>query len=241
MSWPGSVVAPVPMSEIPKLQEATPVVGIIDPDPVARDGLRTLLHGVGVDVSTFDSAEGYLLAATGRQLSCLIVDLLLPGMSGLEFLRRLRSAGNDTPIVLLADESDVPTAVAAMREGATDFIEKPYVNVAVLRQVQKLLRKGKDDDARVILWPSGHEQRRKLVRRTTVLVAVSRTRRVRARPESRRAVHRTRERSGSQAEKWRASPATRAAAFHAFSCARASRCFSRSASARGASSQCSRR
>ena len=133
------------MSEIPKLQEATPVVGIIDPDPVARDGLRALLHGVGVDVSTFDSAEGYLLAATGRPLSCLIVDLLLPGMSGLEFLRRLRSAGNDTPIVLLADESDVPTAVAAMREGATDFIEKPYVNVAVLRQVQKLLRKGKDD------------------------------------------------------------------------------------------------
>jgi len=147
MSWPGSVVAPIRMSEIPVVQEAPPVVGIIDPDPVAREGLRTLLHGVGVDVSTFDSAESYLLAANGRHLSCLIVDLLLPGMSGLEFLRRLRSAGNDTPVVLLADESDVPTAVAAMREGASDFIEKPYVNVAVLRQVQKLLR-SKNDPAR---------------------------------------------------------------------------------------------
>jgi len=144
MSWPGPVVAPIRMSEKPPVQEAPPVVGIIDPDPVAREGLRTLLHGVGVDVSTFDSAESYLLASSGRHLSCLIVDLLLPGMSGLEFLRRLRSGGNDTPVVLLADESDVPTAVAAMREGATDFIEKPYVNVAVLRQVQKLLRKGKD-------------------------------------------------------------------------------------------------
>jgi FixJ family two-component response regulator len=132
------------MSQMPPVQEAPPVVGVIDPDPVAREGLRALLHGVGVDVSTFDSAESYLLASNGRHLSCLIVDLLLPGMSGLEFLRRLRSSGNDTPIVLLADESDVPTAVAAMREGATDFIEKPYVNVAVLRQVQKLLRKGKD-------------------------------------------------------------------------------------------------
>ncbi len=120
------------------------MVGVIDPDPVAREGLRSLLHGVGVDVSTFDSAESYLLAANGRHLSCLIVDLLLPGMSGLEFLRRLRKAGNDTPVVLLADESDVPTAVAAMREGASDFIEKPYVNVAVLRQVQKLLRKGRE-------------------------------------------------------------------------------------------------
>ncbi|HVN41616.1 MAG TPA: response regulator [Steroidobacteraceae bacterium] len=120
-------------------QEAPPVVGVIDPDPVARDGLRALLRGVGVEVATFDSAESYLLAGNGRHLGCLIVDLLLPGMSGLEFLRRLRSAGNDVPVILLADESDVPTAVAAMREGATDFIEKPYVNVAVLKQVQKLL------------------------------------------------------------------------------------------------------
>lgn len=140
------MVAPIRMSETPAVQDAPPVVGIIDPDPVAREGLRVLLHGVGVDVSTFDSAESYLLAASGRHLACLIVDLLLPGMSGLEFLRRLRSAGSDIPVVLLADESDVPTAVAAMREGATDFIEKPYVNVAVLRQVQKLLR-GRNDPA----------------------------------------------------------------------------------------------
>jgi two-component system response regulator FixJ len=147
MSWPGSVVAPIRMSEITAPQDTPPVVGVIDPDPVAREGLRSFLHGVGVDVSTFDSAESYLLAANGRHLACLIVDLLLPGMSGLEFLRRLRSAGNDIPVVLLADESDVPTAVAAMREGATDFIEKPYVNVAVLRQVQKLLH-GRNNPAR---------------------------------------------------------------------------------------------
>ena len=69
------------------------------------------------------------------------MDLLLPGMSGLDLLRRLRRAGNDVPVVLLADESDVPTAVAAMREGATDFIEKPYMDVAVLKQVQKLIRR----------------------------------------------------------------------------------------------------
>jgi two-component system response regulator FixJ len=92
-----------------------------------------------VEVLEYDSAETYLLSGTGKHLSCLIVDLLLPGMSGLELLRRLRSVGNDVPVILLADESDVPTAVAAMREGATDFIEKPYVNVAVLKQVQKLL------------------------------------------------------------------------------------------------------
>jgi FixJ family two-component response regulator len=127
------------MQKMPAQQDAPPVVGVIDPDPVARSGLRTLLHGLGIDVSTFDSAETYLLAQNGRHVACLIVDLLLPGMSGLELLRRLRSSGNDVPVILLADESDVPTAVAAMREGATDFIEKPYVDVAVLKQVQKLL------------------------------------------------------------------------------------------------------
>jgi two-component system response regulator FixJ len=121
-------------------QEAPPPVGVIDPDPAARAGIHTLLQPIGVEVVPFDSAEAYLLAERDRELSCLIVELLLPGMSGLELLRQLRSLGNDVPVILLADESDVPTAVAAMREGATDFIEKPYVNVAVLKQVQKLLR-----------------------------------------------------------------------------------------------------
>jgi two-component system response regulator FixJ len=127
-------------------QDAAPMIGIIDSDATARAGLESLLQPVGVHVSAFDSAESYLLSTKGKQVACLIVDLLLPGMSGLELLRRLRSAGNDVPVILLADESDVPTAVAAMREGATDFIEKPYVNVAVLKQVQKLLR-GRDGRA----------------------------------------------------------------------------------------------
>jgi two-component system response regulator FixJ len=129
------------MAESKYSQDPPPHVGVIDPDPVARGGLRALLRRNGVDVSTFDSAESYLLASSGRHLACLIVDLLLPGMSGLELLRRLRSAGNDVPVVLLADESDIPTAVAAMREGATDFIEKPYMDIAVLKQVQKLIRR----------------------------------------------------------------------------------------------------
>jgi two-component system, chemotaxis family, CheB/CheR fusion protein len=128
------------MTHVEPKPEAPSAVGVIDPDPVAREELRSLLLPIGVDVCSFDSAESFLLADVGKGLACLIVDLLLPGMSGLELLRRLRSNGNNVPVILLADESDVPTAVAAMREGATDFIEKPYVNVAVLKQVQKLLR-----------------------------------------------------------------------------------------------------
>jgi CheY-like chemotaxis protein len=143
LSWPGLVVAASSMSsKSSATPEAPTIVGVIDSDPVARAGIEALLRPIGVEVVPYDSAEAYLLAGPGKPLACLIVDLLLPGMSGLELLRRLRGLGNDVPLILLADESDVPTAVAAMREGATDFIEKPYVSVAVLKQVQKLLQLG---------------------------------------------------------------------------------------------------
>ena len=121
-------------------QEVPPIVGVIDSDPVARAALKNLLRPVEVEVTGFETAEAYLLSGSSRSMACLVVDLLLPGMSGLELLRRLRSNGNDVPVILLADESDVPTAVAAMREGATDFIEKPYADVAILKQVHKLIR-----------------------------------------------------------------------------------------------------
>ena len=81
------------MTEPPAPQEAPTNIGVIDPDPVTRKGLSTLLRRLGVDVSTFDSAESFLLAPGRREIACLVVDLLLPGMSGLELLRRLRTAG----------------------------------------------------------------------------------------------------------------------------------------------------
>ena len=87
------------------MQEAPPPVGVIDADPAGRAGIRALLQPLGVDVVAFDSAEAYLTSGAARELSCLIVDLLLPGMSGLELLRHLRSQGNDVPLILLADES----------------------------------------------------------------------------------------------------------------------------------------
>ena len=129
VSSAGSLVAHFPMSPaISAAQEAPPVVGLIDSDPLARAALKTLLQPVGVDVVGFDTAESYLLSGSSRSLACLIVDLLLPGMSGLELLRRLRSNGNDVPVILLADESDVPPAVAAMRQGATGLSGKTSEN-----------------------------------------------------------------------------------------------------------------
>ncbi|HSN72663.1 MAG TPA: response regulator [Steroidobacteraceae bacterium] len=115
------------------------MVAIIEADARARDALRSLIATLDVDVSTFDTAEDYLHAH--RRANCLIAQIALPGMSGIDLLRRLRSGGDTLPVILLADESDVPTAVAAMREGASDFIEKPHADVAILRRVSQLLRR----------------------------------------------------------------------------------------------------
>ena len=76
------------MQHLPATQDAPPIVGVIDPDPVARSGLRTLLHGLGIDVSNFDSAESYLLAANGRHLKGLLVDQI----SGEQFVTKREPA-----------------------------------------------------------------------------------------------------------------------------------------------------
>jgi FixJ family two-component response regulator len=97
-----------------------------------------LLSSLDADVKVYDSAESYL-AARGDSLGCLITDVELPGMSGLDLLRLLRAAHAAPPVILLGEESDVCGAVTAMREGAVDFIEKPHVDVAILRRVAYLL------------------------------------------------------------------------------------------------------
>jgi two-component system CheB/CheR fusion protein len=113
-------------------------VALIEPDASDRSALRTLLSSLDADIHDYDSAESYLQSRLGA-LACLIIDMALPGMSGLELLRLLRNQQLSAPVILLGEESDVSTAVSAMREGAVDFIEKPYLDVAIRRRVAYLL------------------------------------------------------------------------------------------------------
>lgn len=98
-----------------------------------------MLSALDIDVSDYDSAESYLAAST-QGTRCLITDFELPGMSGLELLRYLRAHGVMSPTIVLGEDSDVPTAVAAIREGATDFIEMPCAELAIAQRVAQLLR-----------------------------------------------------------------------------------------------------
>jgi FixJ family two-component response regulator len=115
-----------------------PLIAVIEADATDRRMLCSLLRSLSVDVRAFDSAESYLSAAAGK-LDCLIADVELPGMSGIELLRLLRSRGIDDPVIVLGAAEDVRAAVMAMRAGASDFIEKTNVDLGVLARVTNLI------------------------------------------------------------------------------------------------------
>jgi FixJ family two-component response regulator len=115
-----------------------PVVAVIEANVSERRTLRSLLSALDIDVRDYDSAESYL-AAGPDGFGCVITDVVLPGMSGFDLLRQLRSHKAPLPIILLGEESDVRGAVTAMREGAVDFFEKSHLDAAIARRVAYLL------------------------------------------------------------------------------------------------------
>ena len=119
-----------------------PLIAIIEADATDRKMLCTLLSSLHVDVRVFDSAESYLDSCR-IPLDCLIADAELPGMSGIELLRLLRSRGIEDPVILLGAAEDVRAAVTAMRAGALDFIEKTNIDLGVLRRVTHLLHENR--------------------------------------------------------------------------------------------------
>lgn len=118
-----------------------PSIAIVDSDATTRQTLRALLGALDVEVQLYADAETYLAQAIGKTAAaCLIIDVDLAGMSGLQLLKRVRASNAETPVILVTSEPEVSLAVAAMRLGATDFIEKPQLDVALLRRVSQLLR-----------------------------------------------------------------------------------------------------
>jgi DNA-binding NtrC family response regulator len=105
---------------------ARPVVCVVDDDSLVRESVDGLLRAEGFHVDTFESAESFLGRPRPQPPACLIVDLALPGMSGLDLHRELTRTGMDFPVILLTAYGNVPTSVQAMRAGAVDFLTKPY-------------------------------------------------------------------------------------------------------------------
>lgn len=114
--------------------QATSTIYIVDDDEAVRDSLRWLLEANGYRVKSFSGAEEFLQAYDPDQVGVLIVDVRMPGMSGLELQEALISRQAPLPIVFITGHGDVPMAVSTMKKGAVDFLEKPF-NEAELRDI----------------------------------------------------------------------------------------------------------
>lgn len=108
---------------------------IVDDDPAVRDALQWLLQSRGVPSQTWMSAGEFLSFATADLCGCILLDVRMPGMSGIELFDRLRARHCRLPVIFLTGHGDVPMAVQALKDGAFDFIEKPYDDNALVDKV----------------------------------------------------------------------------------------------------------
>ncbi|MBV9827894.1 MAG: response regulator [Alphaproteobacteria bacterium] len=112
---------------------------IVDDDEAVRQSLATLLEAVGYNVRSFAEAELFLEAAASLPPGCLIADVRMPGIDGLELQRRLHDRALRFPVIIVTGHADVPLAVRAMKAGALDIIEKPFTAPAILTSVRAAL------------------------------------------------------------------------------------------------------
>lgn len=114
-----------------------PLVCVVDDDEAVRDSLHILLSGAGFRVQSFASGSAFLDGFSARETDCVLLDIVLDDMNGLEVLEHLTEKGVGVPVVMITGNADVPTAVRAMKAGAADFIEKPYSDELIFSTIQR--------------------------------------------------------------------------------------------------------
>jgi len=130
----------LPTSKVdPQQEDSSEVIFIVDDDSALRSGLDTLFRSVGFAVEAFSSAADCLGAMTENSSGCLVVDVRMPGLSGMDLQTRLSEANITLPIIFMSGHGDIPMAVSAMRAGAVDFLEKPFRHHEMLNAVNRAL------------------------------------------------------------------------------------------------------
>jgi len=120
------------------------IVYVIDDDEAVRQSLEFLLKTSGITVLGFESAKVFLEKLPHIKSGCIITDVRMPEITGIDLLRRMRDSGVDIPVIVITGHGDVSLAVEAMKVGAVDFLEKPFDDEALLSSVRSALRKGAD-------------------------------------------------------------------------------------------------
>ena len=115
-------------------------VYIVDDDEAVRDSLSLLLKSVGIPNKTFENATAFLAAGADPHAGCLVLDIRMPGLSGLELQQKLKESGNTLPIIFITGHGDIPMAVEAMKQGAVEFIQKPFREQDLLDCINRALQ-----------------------------------------------------------------------------------------------------
>ena len=132
------------------MSEVKPIVFVVDDDPSMRRALESLLRSVGHEVRLFSSAPEFMQTVRNDAPGCLVLDVRLPGMSGLAFQQELTKAGVTLPIIFITGHADVPMTVRAMKAGAAEFLTKPFDDQVLLDAIHAALERDRErrrDDA----------------------------------------------------------------------------------------------
>jgi FixJ family two-component response regulator len=127
----------------------SPVVMVVDDDGGVRNAMRALLKSVGLSATLFASAQEFLAGYDPQQPGCLLLDIRMPGMSGMELQQELNLRGAVVPVIFMSGHADIPMAVEAMQHGAFDFLQKPFRDQDLLDRIQRAI--AKDGERRVAL------------------------------------------------------------------------------------------
>lgn len=129
------------MPQETEMQKEPPAtVLVVDDDPQVREALSLLFESVDLEVQAFKHGEAFLAAELPRGPACIVLDIRMPGMSGMEVQKALIERGSQIPLIMITAHAEVRMAVQALREGAFDFLEKPYSPQTLLDSVQKALQ-----------------------------------------------------------------------------------------------------
>jgi len=125
----------------PSPSSEEPVVLVVDDDPSLRDALKSLLQSVGLRVQLFGSAQEFMQSTLPDAPSCLVLDIRLPMLSGLEFQTELADSNIEVPIIFITGHGDIPMSVKAMKAGAVDFLTKPFRDQDLLDAVARAIER----------------------------------------------------------------------------------------------------
>jgi len=131
------------------MTETAPIVFVVDDTLAVREAITSLLASVGLRVQTFGSARDFLGHPRPDAPACLVLDVRLPGLSGLDLQRELAHIGSAIPIVFISGHADIPISVQAMKAGATDFLTKPFRDQQLLDAVQAAIDRDREQRARM--------------------------------------------------------------------------------------------